>query len=1135
MSIKITLTLAMAALIRTAHAADRTWNGGAGDLLWSTEGNWGGNALAAGDALFFGGSAGLANTNDLAADTSFAGITFNSGAGAFTLWGSGITLAGNVLNADNDTQTLNFPMALSDTRTFSASNGAVTVNGILSGPGGLTKTGTKVLTLGGNNSYEGVTTLVTGRVSITDSYAFGGIAQGTIVNTGAGVDVYNGLTIAEPITLVNQNPSMLIFQTGSNVYSGLITITGGQARVQNQSMYAHITGGITSFNSTVILDSGSAAGTPVMKISTKPILANNQKCFFHGTRTAILGVAGNTVNDIEVSGGTLLLEVPNAWPANLMFEVGVSYARSSFTDLQGNDQSVGTLTGVITNDGVRVITSSTGPATLTVNQSSTTEFNSNFAGQLRLVKLGAGTLKVTGTNCQQSAQTVVGGGKLGIYSGKALGVTPEAYVPDHLLISNAATLLALGPLVLSDVNRGITLGTGNGTFETAAGADMTVANPMTGPGGLNKAGAGTLALTGVNDYAGVTAVNAGTLQVGKKVSLYNGATLSSDKFTVASGATLLLNVGGAGEFLSADIGTIAALGTATTGFKPGAWLALTATNAPGAFYEISDTLGNPAGGHGLNLQKLGAGTLALTGMNSYTGATKISQGVLSINSITTGGLASAMGQSSSYRGNLVFDGGALQYTGPSTRTDRGFTYAAVTNAYAFDVTQANTVLTFGALSNAVFDSANTTVIKSGPGTLVFGKGTGPTYNFTCKAVYVLGGTLLTEPSPTTIQQNVHALASQGPAVLLGDGAVLGYNTPLENYVNGAEMLVRYVGTQSGARITSGQFTMTGPTTNAAGVLEYNTHIFDINDGADEIDLDIPGEINIYTGIANSNVRKTGAGTLRLKNSLNAYRGATTVRSGRLVVTASVPASGKSVIGQSTNAFQLGDAGTQPTDTPAFVFEGPNNSGFAFARDVSVYPAGASAILGSISNNNVTFSGAIGASNTLQLLSVTTGTNALFITGGISGPGGVTQTGTGTVIFAAANTYTGATTVTAGTLRLAGAERIADASPLRLTGGTFATAGFSETLGALDVDGAAVLDFGSGSCTLTLADSASQTWDGSLVLRNWTSGTDRLFVGTAASLTTAQLKKITSPTGQAASQLPTGEVVLLPLGTVFILR
>jgi len=173
---------------------------------------------------------------------------------------------------------------------------------------------------------------------------------------------------------------------------------------------------------------------------------------------------------------------------------------------------------------------------------------------------------------------------------------------------------------------------------------------------------------------------------------------------------------------------------------------------------------------------------------------------------------------------------------------------------------------------------------------------------------------------------------------------------------------------------------------------------------------------------------------------------------------------------------------------------------------------------------------------LQLLSVTAGTNTLFITGGISGPGGVSIPGTGTVLFVAANTYTGTTTVAAGTLRLGADERIADASPLRLTGGVFDLKGFSETVGALDVDGAATIDFGTSACTLTCADSAGIAWDGTLLLRNLKpGGANHFFVGDAATLSAAQLAKIISPSQQIAKQRANGEVILLPPGTLIRVR
>ena len=115
-------------------------------------------------------------------------------------------------------------------------------------------------------------------------------------------------------------------------------------------------------------------------------------------------------------------------------------------------------------------------------------------------------------------------------------------------------------------------------------------------------------------------------------------------------------------------------------------------------------------------------------------------------------------------------------------------------------------------------------------------------------------------------------------------------------------------------------------------------------------------------------------------------------------------------------------------------------------------------------------------------------------GVISGTGGVTKLGTGTEILSGANTYTGLTKIDLGILRLGAGDRIANASSLLLNGGTFDTAGFSETLGALDVDAASILNFGTGLSALAFADSDAQAWLGTLTILNWTPGLDTFRVG-----------------------------------------
>src|SRR5262245_31161298 len=77
----------------SADAATRVWNGGGGaDTNWTTAANWGGTAPVAGDVLQFAGTTSLTTTNNFAANTSFASITFNAGAGAFVLNGNAVSL-----------------------------------------------------------------------------------------------------------------------------------------------------------------------------------------------------------------------------------------------------------------------------------------------------------------------------------------------------------------------------------------------------------------------------------------------------------------------------------------------------------------------------------------------------------------------------------------------------------------------------------------------------------------------------------------------------------------------------------------------------------------------------------------------------------------------------------------------------------------------------------------------------------------------------------------------------------------------------------------------------------------------------------------------------------------------------------
>jgi autotransporter-associated beta strand protein len=182
---------------------------------------------------------------------------------------------------------------------------------------------------------------------------------------------------------------------------------------------------------------------------------------------------------------------------------------------------------------------------------------------------------------------------------------------------------------------------------------------------LTKTGDGSWNLSGNNTYSGATTISGGTLQFAKTASLYNGATASwtAPNIIVNSGGTLALNVGGAGEFTSANVDMLDSLGGASNGFRSNSTLALDTTNAGGSFTHSGNISNTNSGSNVLNLTKLGAGTLTLTGNNTYTGATTITAGTLQISS------AGRLG-GGSYSGNII-NSGTFIYAGTNNQTLSG--------------------------------------------------------------------------------------------------------------------------------------------------------------------------------------------------------------------------------------------------------------------------------------------------------------------------------------------------------------------------------------------------------------------------------------------------------------------------------
>ena len=578
-----------------------TWTGGGDSDLWSSAGNWGGTALVGGEALVFAGTTRCTNINDWADATAFAGLTFASDAGVFNLSGASITLDGNLVNNSARAQLINLGLVLNATRTVNVAGHNLTLAGSLSGSGGITKLGTNMLFVTGDNAYDGVTTINAGALRISHPHALGSSVGGTIVVATNRLELAGNIMVSDESVTINgnggNNNGALQTVSGSNTWAGPIIIGTTDARI-----------GVTPSNGMLVVSGVISDGSNTYSLAVRNA-DNGGPTVLTGTN-AYKGETKLIVGTVRLAGGNDRL------PTNTVVRLGNGSNISTATlDLNGCNQTVAGITQDGTTMTRKIINSSTTlVSTLTVNTRASFTYSGSLSGNLNLEKMGTNRLTLSAFN-DFTGQVTVREGMLYIAAVSALydatlntGVTPMmgTLAFDTNTVINVGGVIGSNDLVMTNsVGAPIHLRV-RGAQTTSFDGRILLGSDFT------KTGAGAFTLKNPATYTGRTYLLDGRLIIPSEDVLgvypetfvqdqivFDGGTLSfSSNFVLsASNRGITLNAGGA-KFEQTDVNSTLTISKNLIG----------------------------SGGVG----KLGSGVLTLPVSNAYDGVTTVSRGILRV-------------------------------------------------------------------------------------------------------------------------------------------------------------------------------------------------------------------------------------------------------------------------------------------------------------------------------------------------------------------------------------------------------------------------------------------------------------------------------------------------------------------------
>ncbi|EBV4995173.1 AIDA autotransporter-like protein ShdA, partial [Salmonella enterica subsp. enterica serovar Agona] len=593
---------------------------------------------------------------------SGSGQVVKSGDKTLTLSGinsytGGTTISGGTLVASNVDALGSGDVT--DNATLELNTGGDFDNAI-GGTGSVVKSGDKTLTLSGANSYTGGTTISGGTLvaSNVEALGSGDVTDNATLELNTGGDFANN--IGGTGSVVKSGDKTLTL-SGTNSYTGGTTISGGTLVANNVEALG--TGDVTN-NATLELNTGGDFDNAI---------SGSGQVVKSGDKTLTLSGANSYSGATTISGGTLIATHVNALGtgaidnrASLLLDASGQFTVTDLTTESGGNTEIGA------GSTLQATTlTQKSDSTLTINlDSNTADPVIHAASQVSL----AGTLDITGVGdvldsdpastddldtftLIASDKTIAGDFEkltvAGMDADLADFITVDGRIDDtgkQYELTTALTWYADRDDAVTDAHGTFNLTNADGSFAVNTvleNVDATL-DPASATGwdgtSLIKQGAGTLILNAENTYTGGTTISGGTLVATNVDALGSGDVTDDATLELNTGGTFDNAISGSGQVVKSgdDVLTLSGANSYSGGtLISDGTLVASNVEALGTGDVTDDaTLELNTGGDFINniggtgrVEKSGDDKLTLSGSNTYTGGTLISSGTLVANDV----------------------------------------------------------------------------------------------------------------------------------------------------------------------------------------------------------------------------------------------------------------------------------------------------------------------------------------------------------------------------------------------------------------------------------------------------------------------------------------------------------------------